>query len=90
MPKFKNNSEVVDAEQWFPGKYVEGVTESVYDPGDGTTCSTGYGYFNEAKPNEEWAVKPGYWIVRYDNGTATIVPEHLFYESWEPVLTHHA
>lgn len=87
MAQFKIKSDIVNAEQWFPGKYVEGVIESVYDPGDGTTCSAGYGYFNEAKPYEEWCVRPGYWIVRYENGIATIVPEHIFFESFDPVLT---
>lgn len=87
MPRFKNQTDVASAEQWFPGKYVMGVTETVYDPGDGTTQSSGTGYLNEAKPTEPWHVKPGDWIVRYDTGIVTIVPEHIFFDEWQPLNT---
>lgn len=89
MPKFilKDSGDEVTAEQWFPGKYVEGVTETAHDPGDGTTQSSGFGYLNTAEPDEPWCVRPGDWIVTYDNGIKTLIIESIFYEDFSPVLT---
>ena len=41
MAKFRKRPVIIEAEQWWPGKHVPGVQELVYDPGDGSTVSTG-------------------------------------------------
>lgn len=57
------------AEQWFPGKQVDGVSEIFHDPGDGSTKSSGYGVCG----NE--IVKPGNFIVTHDDGRRVVLCE---------------
>jgi hypothetical protein len=58
--KYRKKSVINDAEQWFPGKHVEGVQEIVHDAGQGTV-SNGYGII--ATLSGPVRVEPGDWII---------------------------
>jgi hypothetical protein len=78
MSLFRIKIEPVAAEQWFPGKHVEGVQEIAHDPGDGSTVSNGYGMCGAERVN------PGYWIVTLD-GRHEAVPPDEFAATYEPI-----
>lgn len=65
--KFRNKPRVVEADQWFPGKIVAGVTEYVHDPGDGSTVSSGFGSVITIH-GESAKVVPGDWIITESDG----------------------
>lgn len=60
MAKYRKKSVVNEAEQWFPGKRVDGVQEIVHDDGTGTT-SNGYGVCETI--HGPVRVDPGDWII---------------------------
>lgn len=67
MPRFRRKRTEIDAEQWFPGKTVVGVTEVVHDPGDGSTVPNGYGHVVTIH-GEPALVVPGDWIITEPDG----------------------
>lgn len=78
MEKYQSVFDTVCAAQWFPGTVIDGVQETAYDPGDGSTKSSGYAMFGEHM------VRPGDWIV--DTRMAQhVFPDALFREFFDPV-----
>lgn len=61
MPQFRKKPVVIEATQWFPGIFVEGVQEIAHDPGDGSTVSNGYGMITTLEGPLK--VSPGDWII---------------------------
>jgi hypothetical protein len=58
----------IQAEQWFPGKQVEGVTERFYThPNNNTKRSSGYGTCITIH-GQETSVDPGDWIITEPDG----------------------
>lgn len=57
--QYRKKSVVNEAEQWFPGKHVEGVQEIVH--GNGITVSNGYGMVETLSGPVR--VDPGDWIL---------------------------
>lgn len=67
MARYRKRPVVVEAEQWFPGKHVEGVTETVIDLGDGQTSPAGYGHVVTIH-GEHAKVVPGDWVITEPDG----------------------
>lgn len=58
----------IQAEQWFPGKQVEGVSETIYTWVDGTVIGkSGYGSVTTIH-GQETSVAPGDWIITEPDG----------------------
>lgn len=88
MPKFRKKPVLITAEQWFPGKHVEGVTEIVHDPGDGSTVSNGYGWVTTAH-NEPTKVVAGDWIIPEPDGRGHYpCKPDIFEATYEPAGKH--
>ena len=83
MPKFRKRPVIVEAEQWWPGKRVEGVQEVVYDPGNGSTESVGYGYISTLEGPLK--VSPGDWIITGVKGEKYPCKDEIFRQTYEPV-----
>lgn len=81
--KFRKKPVVIDAEQWFPGKFVDGVTEIIHDPGDGTTQSNGYGVISTLESNQ-FKVMPGDWIITGVKGEKYACKPDIFEMTYEP------
>jgi hypothetical protein len=71
--KYRSKPKIVEAEQWFPGQFVEGVTESIYAEGEHfpgehhETHSAGYGYVTTIH-GQPTKVVAGDWIVTEPDG----------------------
>ncbi len=65
MAKFRKKPVIVEAEQWFPGKLVNGVTEVAY--ADEISRSAGYGYVVTIH-GEPTKVVSGDWIITEPDG----------------------
>jgi hypothetical protein len=83
--KYRKKPIVVEAEQWFPGKYVRGVTEAAYNVEDGKARLSGYGHVVTIH-GEHAKVVPGDWVITEPDG------EHhypckpdIFEATYEPV-----
>lgn len=83
MTQFRKKPVVIEATQWFPGIYVEGVTELVHDPGDGTTVSNGYGFITTLEGDLK--VSPGDWIVTGVKGERYPCKPDIFATTYEAV-----
>ncbi len=61
----------MEAEQWFPGKAVPGVTEATWMPdggtADGSPLPCGFGYVTTIH-GEYTKVAPGDWIITEPDG----------------------
>lgn len=79
--KFRNKPVVIEAEQWFPGKHIEGVTEYVYDPGNGSTVSSGKGTIVTLEG--ELTVSPGDWIITGVKGERYPCKPDIFTATYE-------
>jgi hypothetical protein len=79
--KFRKKPVVIEAEQWFPGKHVEGVTELVHDPGDGSTVSNGYGDIETLEG--PLRVSPGDWIITGVKGEKYPCKPDIFEATYE-------
>jgi hypothetical protein len=76
--KFRKIPLIVDAEQWFPGKFVEGVEEGEY-------FSDGDQYEAKCKTLEgTFGVSPGDWIVTGVKGERWPIKPDIFEKSYEP------
>ena len=85
MAKFRKKPVVVEAEQWFPGKCVPGVTEVVYDPGDGSTVSSGYGHCVTIH-GQVTRVTPGDFVITEPGGNFHYpCKPDIFNASYDPV-----
>ncbi len=90
MAKFRKKSVINEAEQWFPGKQVDGVQEIVHDPGDGTTASNGYGMLVTLSGPAR--VEPGDWVITQQRpvGSGSEIDRYpckpdIFAQTYEPI-----
>lgn len=60
MDKYRKKPVIVDAEQWFPGKQVEGVNEPV----EGELPR----HFVKTAHNQIVYLEPGDWVIREPDG----------------------
>lgn len=78
--KFRKRPVVIEAEQWFPGKQVEGVIEGFYISGDEqqyeAKCPTLEGIFG---------VTVGDWIITGINGEKYPCKPDIFEKTYERV-----
>ncbi len=64
--KYRKKPVIVEADQWFPGKQMKGVTEAVYSDRYGTHPS---GYAHVVTIHGEHAkVVPGDWVITEPDG----------------------
>lgn len=78
MKKFRKKPLVIEVEQWFPGKEIEGVV--VRSP----TCNA----FGEIDTLEgRLFVSPGDWIITGIEGEKYPCKPNIFYETYEMVET---
>ena len=80
--KFRKKPIVIEATQWFPGVYVEGVQEIVHDPGDGSTQSNGFGMINTLEGPLK--VSLGDWIITGVKGERYPCKPDIFAATYEP------
>ncbi len=82
MAKFRKRPVVIEAEQWFPGKVVEGVIEGPYISGDeqlyAAKCPTREGVFG---------VTPGDWIITGVMGEKYPVKPDIFEMTYDSCAT---
>jgi len=83
MAKYRKKPVVIEAEQWFPGKGVVGVTELVYDSGDGKTSSQNKGMVETLEG--PLYVSPGDWIITGVKGERYPCKPDIFEATYEPV-----
>lgn len=75
MAKFRKKPIVVEAEQWFPGKEVEGIETDPLAPG-----------FAYVETLEGWlSVKPGDWIITGIKGEKYPCAAEIFELTYEKV-----
>ena len=71
MSRFRKKPVLVEAEQWFPGKHVNGVTEETWMPdggtADGKPLSLQCGYCFTIH-GQQTKVVPGDWIITEPDG----------------------
>lgn len=79
--KFRKKPIVIEAVQWQPGQFVEGVQEIVHDPGDGTTVSNGYGMIDTLEG--PLRVSPGDWIITGVKGERYPCKSDIFEATYE-------
>lgn len=82
--KFRKKPIVIEASQWNPGVLVDGVTEIVHDPGDGTTVSNGYGQIDTLEG--PLRVSPNDWIITGVKGEKYPCKPDIFEATYERVL----
>jgi hypothetical protein len=86
MAKFRKKPVVVDAEQWFPGKAVDGVIHPVND--DGLTISFAglhgedHGWIETLEGGH--VVSPGDWIITGIKGEKYPCKPDIFAATYEP------
>jgi len=91
MAKFRKKPVVIEAEQWFPDKKVEGVVQ--YQPPDAVLGGRGYG--EQRFPQEPYPavvtlegpmrVSPGDWIITGVKGEKYPCKPDIFAATYEPV-----
>ena len=74
MPKFRKKPIIVEAEQWFPGKEVEGVKER---------AKGAYGYIETLEGGH--MVDAGDWIITGVAGERYSIKAHIFEATYERV-----
>ncbi len=88
MAKYRKKPVVVDAEQWFPQKPVDGVE---YPPLPGTPQGQEYiktyGPCGIVRRLGNMVAMPGYWIITDANGNKSICDPDTFEETYELVDT---
>ena len=90
MPKFRKKPVIIEAEQWFPGKHIEGTT-ATYDPSmpwdmwemvrDGLHGKE----FRAIKTLEGWhLVTEGDWVITGVAGEKYPCKPEIFAATYEP------
>jgi hypothetical protein len=74
MPQFRKRPVVITAEQWFPGKPVEGVRESDLAPP--------HGWIDTLEGT--MAVEPGDWVITGVKGERYACKPDIFELTYEP------
>lgn len=93
--KYRKKSVVNEAEQWFPGKHVEGVQEIVHDKSYNAdypvTVPSGYGMIETLSGPVK--VEPGDWIITQQRpeGAGTAIDRYpckpdIFAATYEEVI----
>jgi hypothetical protein len=83
--KFRRKPQVVDAEQWFPGRQVDGVFFHDTHPGKHThefDGKTGNYCFNVGTKTQ--VIQPGDWIVMEESGARYPLQSQFFDATYEP------
>ncbi len=84
MARFRKKPIVIEAEQWWPGKHVDGVHEVVHAAGaDDPTLSNGYGFIHTLEGHMR--VMPGDWIITGVKGERYPCKPDIFEATYEPV-----
>lgn len=79
MPKFRKKPEVIEAEQWFGHKHIDGVIESPVLSDDGKP-------YGQIKTLEGWMIaSEGDWIITGVNGEKYPCKPDIFAKTYEPV-----
>lgn len=78
MPKFRKKPVVIEAEQWFLGKQVDGV-----EPPAPNERGTGYGYINTLEGR--MIVSPGDWVITGVKGEKYPCKPDIFDATYEIV-----
>ncbi len=78
MPKFRKKPIVIDAEQWFPGKEIEGVI----------VCPQGIQIPCIITLEGNLRVSPGDWIITGVNGEKYPCKPDIFDKTYEMLETH--
>lgn len=77
MAKFRKKPVVIEAQQWFPGKQVDGVEKPA--PNE---RGTGYGYIDTFEGR--MIVSPGDWIITGVKGEKYPCKPDIFEATYEP------
>lgn len=86
MAKFKERLVIVDAEQWFKGKNVEGVIEKKFVP-----TGNWHDRFDDhpdvyiESGRDKLQVSEGYWIVTNEDGKKWPCDPETFKRKYEPL-----
>lgn len=75
MDKFRKKPIVIEAEQWFPGKEIDGVYQCPYQPQ----------LFRIETLEGELFVSPGDWIITGVNGEKYPCKPDIFEKTYEKV-----
>lgn len=81
MKKFEWRNPIVEAEQWFPGKDVEGVKHSSYDH---------LWNYVDLGPNRVQGLEAGDWIIKdpTESGYFSVLKPDEFEELYKPKEAH--
>lgn len=79
--------EIFEAEQWFPGKRVEGVTGDDPHKWCGCVIAGGPPDTPHIHPSisECWLIKPADWIVTDPKGNRCLVKPDVFDDTYEKI-----
>ena len=81
MPKFRKRPVVIEAEQWFPSKHVEGV----YFEGDSSVAMSSGKYLLKTLENPDgFEVTSGDWIITGIKGEKYACKPDIFEATYEP------
>jgi len=83
MPKFRKKPVVVEAEQWFPGKHVDGVGTVRFKTDDGQEHVSAWIFTLEGRME----VSPGDWIITGVRGEKYPCKPDIFEATYEPADT---
>lgn len=81
--KVRKKPVVVEAVQWWPGVVIEGITELVYDPGDGSTQASGRASISTLEG--VMIVNAGDWVITGVKGEKYPCKPDIFEATYEPV-----
>ena len=80
--RYRKRPVIIEAEQWFPGKYVEGVWEVIYEE-DGARISGQFAWISTLEG--ELKVSPGDWIITGVKGEKYPCKPDIFEQTYELV-----
>jgi hypothetical protein len=91
MPKYRKKPIVIEAEQWFPDKNIEGVEEEYgsyyFGAGEWRTYKTGRHIINTLEGAH--VVSPGDYIITGIAGEKYPCKEDIFKQTYEPYIEPH-
>lgn len=81
MPRFRKKPIVIEAEQWFPEKEVEGVTTFDVQNKDGSMTKGGIIF----SPWGDVEISPGDWVITGVNGEKYPCKPDIFEKTYEAI-----
>ena len=82
MPRFRKKPVVIEAEQWFPGKYnIDSVREDFHQTADGERLPN-LGYIETLEGR--MTVSPGDWVITGVKGEKYPCKPDIFEATYEP------